>query len=671
VVSPERATSTADGFTMVPKANADDMEGEDEEPDSLHAEAAVRPSHRPTRKIKDVMSQFSSTFSGDIDGKPARSGKARRAQLYPVIDRRLARMGPQATLPRAILDYARHLLDRNRAPSTILKIYHRLSLPLAGIPHDMELAELTSEDLTGLLMASLHRSSRRDKSDVLAELRRFGRFVVNGYGAQEPDWALLAATYGMRYDARDPAVLADHEVERLFAELERTLDAAQEESPDPVELRCRQLQLFATTIADASGARPASIHGLTLADIHFTGEGDYIHLRSRGKFASIKSATAAGFVLLEGESWMRRRDAVIAWVRGLREAHSAISPEHVPLFQVPGQVLGVRYQQRHVFGRVSELMRWTTQQSRGRTYWFRKRRVDKRHRSVLLQPRPRARDVARIMKMSGHAGIITPVASYLGDPVTHAPARIGAEVMASATRSARLAGEQPNSLVMRWKRLGRASTDLSRMAAILDLDRRLPTPDHLPAPAPYVPRKLGFSWSSVARVLEVLADGHTLPRISSLAAVTDGQAARISGLAAELEIRLGRKLGRDHGCLAPPRPTHFSRALSRMVDDEDGRLGELAAEWVSVATRVNWESGCPLLAGEAMLRSVLADLGRASARARSINRIPVYGIVGKDGEEVYGGWQALRWALSVAWVATKLGMRRATNAPRHSEVESV
>lgn len=664
-VSAIRAASAHDNVTIEGATGEDAPADADKAPmgtelgatskDELGGAGAGR---RQRGTVRRITTFFHPDYDGEIDGVRALPPAQRARQLLPLLKDAMRQLGTEPTLERVLIEYSHHLLTRGgprsaggQRLSTIHSMFHRVSPSLVAIKEDRPLPSLGPEELTGILMASIRRSRRANRRQVLSEVRRFLQYVTSLYPVDEPDWDLLYRAAGDVLMASDPAVVTDAEAMRILDELKSDAISAGEGTLDPVERRIRELRFVAAAFSEASGARPRSIHGLTLSDVHlFEGEG-YLYLRPRGVYASVKTSTSAGFIPLEGECWAQHGPWVRAWLERVRQGIPGVPQEHVPLFQMPGEALGVRYRISDVYAHVGALVRWSTGQA-GRVYWLRKRRVAARHARLIVTGDVRASDVVRTMQVSGHAGILTPIASYLGDPLTYAPPDLGGESLSDLTIMSRLTGLSIAAVRQRWKRMGtRGEIGMPERLQCLVARRKDPWRNYrLPAPPRPVPYRRAFSWSTVGRALAAMAGGVEPDRIEAATGVTDLQVDRLRSLCDELMVRTGLSVARPGAVIHPPRHSPVSQRLTRMIAEENPRLAAIAEDWVSVARSAPQGTGFPLVSQAAVeaLSDVFASL---ALDVRQVSR---------DGAPViyhatqYGGWTAISWALVVAWIGVRM-----------------
>ncbi len=662
-VTATRAATAADGMSIesaLPGVTA--VEDDDEEVDAIHRLAKSNPAHRPTSQIRDLMQMLDPDYSGMVGDKPAASSAARKRQLRPLIEQRLVDLGSRPTLSMLFLQYVLHRMSPGSTGgelklSTIHKIYHRIAPMLAGLAAHLDMTEIAPEQLTGVLLAALHRCKRRDRSDVFEELRRFLKFASTACAIAEPDWDMLRREAGVRFIGSDPAIVTSQEADRVLDQLARNLEDIDNNMLDPRERRVRELQLVAELVVESTGARPRSVHGLTLGDMHFLSDGDWIHLHSRGRYGSIKTPASAGFIRFDGHGWNLQAPWVRQWCERLRAAYPDTAAEHIPLFQVPGEPLGLRYRISEVFGRVGELVRWSTNHAAGRTYWLRKRRIQLRHRAWLSNPSSRTRHVLRALRESGHAGLSTPIASYLADTLTYLDP-LQTDQQLSADRATALSGLTRATVDQRWRRLeaGRASDQSLPPEKRIGVLLKLPTPDRpvpdLAPPPAYRPLVAGFTWRAVEAVLAELAEGSDLETVCEAHGVTTFGAERIKNAISDFQIRSGLELGLTRNRLHRPRATPLFLACMGLVDREDRRLAELALDWVSLARSWPVQNGCTLLCPNAInaCRSIASEFALPISEKSDVGGPTVleFGAAGAGAH--YGAWQSLRWAMAVAWI---------------------
>ena len=663
--SATKAASIVDRITVPGKDVMTESETLTDEAEAVAADRRPNPSHRPLRRIDDLMRMFNPGYDDEIRGKAVLPAEHRARQLLPLVDERLERLGRLPTLGLLALEYVQHLMTRGGPRSsggmkisTIYKIYHLISPTLRAVSPEQNLELLSEEELTGILMTSFSMARRKSSVDALAAIRSFIEFSALSYAISVPEWNLLSLQFGERIVGKDPALFSDDEAERVIHRLLENVDSLSIGNHDPQERKCRELQLVGALIMEASAARPISVYGLTLADIHMCGGDHYIHLRASGPFASIKTVTSAGFVPLEGEIWHKHSEWVAQWLESQRSAFGPDAWREVPLFQMPGMPLGIRYSIRKIFDWIGELARWATQQPRARVYWFRKRRITFRHRAV-ARTDARARDVGRAMKANGHALLATPLGHYVGDMMAIAPPHLGNETTARSTAST-LSGLNPSLLDQRWRSkagVGASPKGLSceaRIASIMALPIPTWSASHLPDPPGYQPFRDRLSWSATGDVISLLADALSSETIGKKIGIGVRQVEEIKARCAELARRTGLELGPDTSQLHRPRATQFAAHIERLLVAEDHRLPRVAEEWLQYARACRPVDGCALYneANMSLLRSLISECGMSLQERPGKGGLRLFKPMGGN-RTPYGAWWTLKWALTVAWVAAR------------------
>ncbi|WP_298581288.1 hypothetical protein [uncultured Luteimonas sp.] len=670
-VTAQRAASADDGFSITDRNASDEERPDDDEEEALVTQPAANPPGRPRletrRKLEHLMKGFDPDYTGAIDGAPARPPGPRRQQLRKAVKHELANLAPMPTLLRLILEFAIHLLDERKgargvglALDTIYGKYNYVTRALRALPVTQSMSDLTEDELTAHIVVAVEPERAEVRADLLAAAADFLRFASLRHGVALPNLTSVQALAGEgRIRGSDPAVLNDQEAKRIISELFSNQQDSEGAPRDTAEQRFRQAQLGTALMLEASGVRPRSVYGLTLADVHLSSSGDFIHLKSRGPFASVKTNTSLGFIPLEGRLWQEHRDWFAGWYDGLRRTSPPSAWGQIPLFQQPTSPLGVRYPLSRITERIAALVKWSARDGAGRSYWFRKRRLQKRHDGVRRQQEPRARDVGRITRISGHILMTTPIASYLGDPTTYLDV-IGRGELAPTRRDlAAYAGVSVNQLDQRWHRWARQrSAELTpelRVAAALASPQNN-WQESSPAPlAPYRPFKSALVCASVARALPALMEGdHTpdqLSRIADELGLAVPVAEALKKATGTLCGRTGTTLSGGRADLREPRWGNGTRAIKSLLDEPDNRLSSFARRWVESALQERGERSCVFedRSDAEGLRSVLGARG-IDAEVRLTKQGLAIAVPVSGGATTYGGIQALRWVLSVAWI---------------------
>lgn len=655
-----RATTVADEVTWQPETVVEESPSAGIPGD--HAFPARNPAHRPLRDIKYVMRAFQPDYQGKILGKPAKPVSERRPQLKELLQDALVRMDSVPTAGRLVLEYAWHLLveggPRSRggqAIDTIRTTYSRLAPALRNVANDESIETLASEEMTALILAACRFSRAKSSRRALDELRRFLEFARRRWRVADPDWDLLYQAHGAPVVGGDPGLVSDSEAARVLERLHAHVEGVVGTDADPADRRYREVCLVAALIAEASGARPRSINGLTFADIVLGKDADYIHLRTSGRFASIKTKTSAGFIPLEGSLWRRYRPWFADWFCRSSLGVSSSDLDSIPIFQIPGESVGVRYEMRKVFEPIGNLLRWSTQHPKARTYWLRKRRVWKRHHRAIAARGAKARDLAHAMRLDGHALMVTPVSSYLAEPGAYVSKTFPAQAISTRAGAAMMARIRRMSERGASRSEGLGAT--VQVARLLRLERPSYRASALPE-APFLPRhRADLTWSTVERILRDCASGEEEARIVGRHGIEPAQLESILAAVRALAARLKVDLGSGPGDLSPPRPTAASRRWGALLEAVDTRLASIAREWVEVGDRKLLNAGCQLADRHTigLLRGVATELGVWLDESQAGYGTTLMRFVGQQGTDhpsrvAYGEWLTLRWLLAVAWV---------------------
>ena len=663
-VSPVRAASVADGRTVPdPSTSPEASEYGDDPHPEITPPLRTAPPHRPREKPQSLLLLpfFSSDFKGEIDGEPALAANRRRAQLiHAVMDRR-KRIGAQLTTDLLLLDYLLQLLGEERGsrgkrrPGTIYTKAHRFAKRLL----ELGLAswdEMSAEQITTAFHAVLLQSPTRMRARILGEIREFHSISGRRYDIESPDWVFLCKAAGQRWEGRDPGILGQHEIHRVARVLEDALVPEADRLVVPLrECRLRELHRVARALLEASGCRPRSIHGLSLTDLHFGNEGDFIHLQARGRFESQKTPTAAGFIPLEGDLWTSDREWLRGWHERRCEGRDPSQLPKIPIFEEPGAESGTRFAMREIFGRIGQLLRWSTSIGNARTYWLRKYRLQERHRRIQRLSNPTSRDVVHTLRVSGHMSIHTPLASYLHDAMGYMERGMRAGPDVGRPALAALTGLKSGTLAQRTRRRsvsngGHGGGDEMRIALTLTAPAWMEAIEFDPGTAPVLAMHTSGDLSTIASAMAGLSLGWD-----------EVMTARRCGIAPEAVVRVragmdlltrwtSYRFGVQEGELAQPRSTSTNQALLDLLRDPPARLSAVAVQWGQLAIRVPISAGCPLIDKklEVDLEEILAGVSLGS------ERLEIEGVVvirPAHPRESYGLWPALRWVLAVAWVA--------------------
>ncbi|PRH81235.1 hypothetical protein C6N40_13700 [Arenimonas caeni] len=669
-VRADRIAAAEDGASLPGLEDPDALLDSSSETEKNGRRSRKTPEPTGDEKVRRLMKCFHADYRGAIAGEPALPPKGRIKQLLPEVKRVLGELGRTPTLPRMTLEYVKKLMVKGGPRSkggmklrSIYRIYHSIAPSLAAVPATVDLRDVGEETLTNALLASIVLSKNKDKPDVLDEVRRFVEFVEEDHDIPTPNWDLVYLNAGEAIRGKDPAIVTDAEVSDILQVLASNVSPEAMAGIDPVEHRARELAFGSALLLEASNARPQSIYGLTLADIHLGPGGDFIQLRTAGKYAEVKTPTSAGFIPLDGEVWQGHRRWFVEWIQGLRRTRPQEDWIHIPLFATPDGPVGDRFPRRLFLDRLGELIRWRTRQSRGRTYWLRKRGVRNRHDQVRRARNPKARDVYRVLKVCGHSTIVTPIASYIGDP--SAWMDLDTPVKAAAERGAAsaLSGLPAATLDQRWQRWRHASKasdgpdEKTRLALMLHMpDPKWPRLE-LPDPPPYKSTLTGFSLQAVESVMNAFSMGCSPEEVVEIIDVDVGTVGAIHTRCQELTRRTGLLFSKDS--LRRPRRTPAYLGLMAELRSETRGLGVLAREWVSCA-RIKVPRGSIALiepAAVAQLRAWAERIGYELASGSNARGDVGYCLAQK-GEGAYGSEPVLEWILAVLWVAAGLAVCR-------------
>lgn len=666
LVTAERAASVADGMTIPGRTEPKVVDDDLEELGPRHVRAPRKnPSHKPLDRdvVREVISYFNPDYSGKIDGKQAKLPRPRNAQVAKAIESRIASMGRATTSSLALLEYMLHLA-RNGGPksqsgmkgNSVYTMLGRFARPFDELCDGSDLELIDANELERVMVGTIKSAPSQSQPKVLKELRAFHRFCLGRYDIESPNWTRLQIIAGEPCVGSDPAVLGDHEVGHVLDQLQADMGAT--EKATPRQKRLCELRFVSALLADGSGARPRSIHALTLADLHLDPTGDCIHLRARGRFASVKTNTSAGFIRLEGDFWRLHRRWVVAWLEARRSGHEQDSWQEIPLFQIPQEDEGQRYKIRQLFGRIGELVRWASGQQNGRTYWFRKRRILARYSAVYQLQSPLARDVGRVMAVCGHAGIVTPLASYLADLAMLRPEDAMPQGRAEVAEVSRIS---PAALDRREvRRKGNLPPKATlRIAAALALGPPTWASEVLEelGPAPMIPLTVKAPDAVVISLaMEQVARGVGAGVVADRIGMDEESVVRIGKRMGEFTAMTGIRFSEEQGAIHRPRRVGATTAIFDLLGTMDPRIVRAAKEWAALVARVGIDDGCPMVSAD-----ILAGLREALEEReillvdRVVRGVATYMPISKAGAK-FGLWPALCWVLAVVNVVSKEGI---------------
>lgn len=344
----------------------------------------------------------------------------------PALHQALVKLGvewPTRSNAWALAHYALHLLDHGGsrkselAQQTLYDYVHRIADRLLAIAGGRVLLDQDEAGLESIYLAVVNAAPLTVRAEIAEALRGFHTYIELQHQATPLPWDAIAALAGLRQAHLDPGLYSEHELVKVYEVLQQDradLLARPDAAPDLIRLA--ELRIVQFVVLAASGIRPRSARGLLLADLHLFGEaGDWVHVHRTGGYGEAKTRTSIGYVPLEGSLWVRVRPWFCEWLETERSRVSADQTQRVPLFAVAAGARK-RFGRTLLEHRQGELLRWVTGNEDARLYWLRKTRVTARHRALALTEGARARDIHRILCLSGHASIETPISSYIADP---------------------------------------------------------------------------------------------------------------------------------------------------------------------------------------------------------------------------------------------------------------
>ena len=323
----------------------------------------------------------------------------------------------------ALAQYALHLLDHGGsrkselAQQTLYDYVHRIAGRLLAVAGGRVLLDQDEAGLESIYLAVVNAAPLTVRAEIAEALRGFHTYIEMHHQATPLAWGAIAALAGFRQAHLDPGLYSEHELAKVYEVLQQDrtdLLARRDAAPDLIRLA--ELRIVQFVVLAASGIRPRSARGLLMADLHLFGEAsDWVHVHRTGGYGEAKTKTSIGYVPLEGSLWVRARPWFREWLETEHSRVSADQIQRIPLFAVAAGARK-RFGRTPLEHRQGELLRWVTGNKHARLYWLRKTRVTARHRALALTEGTRARDIHRILCLSGHASIETPICSYIADP---------------------------------------------------------------------------------------------------------------------------------------------------------------------------------------------------------------------------------------------------------------
>lgn len=537
----------------------------------------------------------------------------------------------------------------------------RFSSSLLDILAGRTLLDLDASTLLEAYTAVLVSKSPTARPYTFEELRRFHRFMTRAHGLPEIAFADLAVLAGSRTTSVDAGLLTEAEIRLVVRQLRDDLATATANAEgDPATVRACELRLLLFLLLESSGIRPGSAYGLTLADLHFLGEGrDFVHVRTTGDYGEAKTSSAIGYVPLAGDLWLEHRSWAQDWIGRERSRCSPASGADLPLFaQEPGHRR--RFAADELTRRFDALLKWASGDPDASTYWLRKNRVTQRYRALVRLPQPMARDVRDILGACGHSDIAVALAHYVNDP---------AAVLFTHRTDARdtprrdilaVTGLAGPPLDMAWSR----APDIEGGKVPIVLDRTgipfvEPDEENI-TPAPVLSSRTRLRPLHVAKYAHAMYAEPNRLAASGRAGLSEAQATSLDAAAHELLLLYGQAPWRTEGLrhrraiMLRPRSLAGTEALFELLASEPGEdLSLLARIWASQGHlgRVHGTDVLMTLPTHDAREAARRVLGATQLGLNVINVGDVHLLQAhprRQREKTHGA--ALRWVLAIIWI---------------------
>jgi hypothetical protein len=633
--------------------------------------ASIRPASSVLEHYGDLTELLNSEQLPAIVGKSSDDHRGWRTRLAKELER-LRRTVGETTPLGLITGFVQHRLRyggqrrRELQHRTLQTEVTRFARGLLQVVGARDLLTMPGDELRDAYLAVLEGKPRFARAATLEALRMFQRYLEDAHQVQDVSFDELAAYAGPRVASAQAGLVTDAEVGAIGSALTADL-AREQEQPDasPEFVRLAELRLLMFTLLEGSGARPGSIYGLVLGDLHLYGPGrDYLHLHRSGGYGEAKSRSSIGFVPLEGEQWVGRRDWVVAWVARELRLVGGDAAAKTPLFahQVGS---GRRFNRRHLTSRLGDLLRWATDDREARVYWLRKRRIMARWRTAMAEREGHARDGRRALCASGHAGIETPLSNYICDPaIAYAPSlREGR--FASRAALLDLTGIAPSHLDMAWQRAGGPHDDrrLTVVFERLGIDSCPPPQERLTTPPP-LRRQLRLLPRHIDAFARALRKHGGADKALLLSGLSQQQASRLQAAATRLLAQRGRVpwhvpgLRQPRAIMQPPRRLAGTQRLFALLDEPPSpAFQQLAAAWAtrSYVGRLAEDASLLVLASEqSNAVTALRELG-LTADVTSESTDGVFSSLRLRDPAGRSSFEpALAWVLAMLWLHTQV-----------------
>lgn len=528
------------------------------------------------------------------------------------------------------------------------------------------LLDLPADETRRLYREVLLSKSVAARPYTFEEIRRFQRFMVRVHSRPSIDMAELGAFAGERVLGVKPGLLTPAERTVVCEELDRDYTSEQARTDaNPDLLRVAGVRQIYYLVLEASGIRPESAYGLTLADIHFTEDGvDVLHVRRTGEFGEAKTGTSVGFVPLDGALWRSRRSWVRKWIDAERDGFPTQWGDR-PLF-AKGAGSRWRFPEDQLARRINALVKWVAANRSASVYWLRKTRISERFHALSQRRSPTACSVYAAMILSGHAGLQVTVESYINDP-----AAVLFEILSSAGTTSRAAllamsGVDSGAIDMIWSRNG--DVDKSRVQLLLDRmgETYAPIDAEHRTVAPALSRPKSLLPLHVHRYACAMHERLARDEAAFIAGITRDQAMRLNTAAEKLLLARGEIPWRLSAEQAPRSVLPVPRRLGGAEKAFDLLNREPTAALAAIATR--W-AGEPHIARR-FGHGVMMSLGERDVPAMQafLDSTGIdMAIESRDGHYLLNASQVvqhrkshrslLRWLLAIFWIHAELVAR--------------
>lgn len=573
---------------------------------------------------------------------------------------------------RLLVEYASHRLRHGGrristlSQGTLHKEVTRFGNMLLDVLGRRSLLLLGGQEIQSTYLAVLVGKPEATRADVLEELVKFHRYLESVHHAPDVDFAPLRSFVGGRVRSLAPGALSNAEVHRVLDELMTDLDH-ERCRPDagPLEVRACALRVLAFILLEASGARPSSIHGLTLGDLHFLGDcRDFLHIHRTGEYGEAKTLASVGFVRLEGDIWEKYRDWVLTWVSQER-ALSGLDWWKRPVFADSAESRR-RFDRPYLTDRIGQLLKWATSEPKARVYWLRKRRITARMEAALENLEAVPRVVYRAMREAGHTGIGTTLANYVHD--ASVPLRSYLRWASSPDRAAIIdsTGLQANALDQAWHR-SRRSGNLDFLGVVLDrLGATVAArPDECVTNPPALYRQKGLAPAHIdlyARARQHFSEPEEAQAHSGISAL---QAEALERAASELLVRTGAApwkidgVRQSRGVMAPARRLSGTEGLFALMEAKvDPWFDTLLEAWLEqgYTHRLYPQSVLLVLRTPDQLQAAhdLIVATQPHLQIASDGGTDVLAASNPGGAERSAHGSALRWVFAMCWLCQRL-----------------